>query len=371
MRARTLFGFSLLLSLSTNAFAWGERGHDAVSRVATRILAESNDPDAQKLGAFLQRKENMLGHLANVPDIVWRNTSKEMDEFTAPSHFIDMDFFLSPGLPPKPEDLPTDVKSLLVAMAKNCARGKLVPCVPGDTDNKRIDKAGHAPFRVQTIYEDLVKTFQQIKDLEGKTDKDTKDKDDPRTELVSKAILYTGILSHFVGDLANPHHTSSDYDGWDTDQGGLHGYFESELVDSYPLDLEATVLDEAERHPTMEAKFAKYPKDPLRQAWALALDSHQYLDTLRDLDKKYSLLEKSVKGERDSRKKAKRKDVKETRNQYRNFIILRLATGADALSQFWVNAWREGGKPDLSFYRSYHYDVKPDLIPLRYMPERK
>ena len=47
---------------------------------------------------------------------------------------------------------------------------------------------------------------------------------------------------------------------------------------------------------------------------------------------------------------------------------MRIAMGADALARFWTEAWTDGGKPDLSFYRSYHYDVKPELIPLRYLP---
>jgi hypothetical protein len=371
MRIHILLSLSISLSLGSNAFAWGERGHDAVSRVATRILVESEELDAEKLGRFLQRKENMLGHLANVPDIVWRNISKDMDELTAPSHFIDMEYFLSPGLPPKAEDLPADIAALLAAMAKNCGRGMALPCVPGNSDLARISKVGHAPFRIQTLTEDLTKIFRQMKDAEARAGARAIEKDDTRNELMAKALLYAGILSHFVGDLANPHHTSIDYDGWETDQGGLHGYFETDIVDSFPLDLEATVLDEALRHPPMASSFARHPHLPLRQAWELALDSHSQIKTLRDFDMKYSLLEKSTNGDRATRKKAKRREAKDVRNKYRNFIITRLATGADALARFWVDAWREGGKPDLEFYRSYEYNVKPELIPLRYLPVSK
>lgn len=383
MRARTLFGISALItSLSSPAFAWGERGHDAVARVATRVLAESDDTDAQKLGAFLQRKENMIGHLANVPDIVWRSFGKDIDALSAPSHFIDLEYFVGPGRPPKAEDMPADIRALLAAMAKNCSRAKEAQCVPGKSDDEKLATVGHAPFRVQTLTEDLRDTFKAIKALETKAAQEEKGKDgqhkdrdkqgdDPRTLLMHKAILYSGILAHFVGDLANPHHTAVDYDGWHSDQGGLHGYFESEMVDSYPLDFEAVVLDEAERHPAMAEKFAKHPHNYLQQAWELALDSHTHLDELIALDKTYSLLEKSVSGDRDNRKRAKRKDVKDVRSHYRNFIILRLASGADALSRLWLDAWKEGGKPDLGFYRSYYYDVKPDLIPLRYLPGRQ
>lgn len=372
MRARMLFGLSaLILNFSSPAFAWGERGHDGISRIAVRILAASEDADTAKLGAFLQRKELMLGHLSNVPDIVWRSLGKDIEELSAPSHFIDMEFFLAPGLPPQAQDLPGDVRSLLAAMAKNCSRGKKIPCVPGNSDDERLAKSGHAPFRIETLSQDLLTTFKAIKSLEAKVPKDAREKDDPRTELMNQALLYAGILSHFVGDLANPHHTSVDYDGWETGQGGLHGYFESEIVEGYPLDLEATVLDEALRHQPMADKFSRHPHNYLRQAWELALDSHSHLLDLTALDKKHSLLEMSVKGDREGRKKAKRKDVKLVRNPYRNFIILRLAAGSDALARIWLDTWLEAGKPDLDFYRSYHYDVKPELIPLRYLPGRQ
>lgn len=372
-------GMLISFLISSSAFAWGERGHDAVTRVATRLLAESEDPEAKKLGEFLQRKENMLGHLSNVPDIVWRSMGKDIDRLSAPSHFIDMEFFIGPGLPPKPEALPRDIKSLLAAMAKNCSRAKEAACVPGKTDDERLGISGHAIFRVQTMLEDLRDTFKELKKLESaagnSSDAKGKDRDrsedDPRTLLVQKALLYSGVLSHFVGDLANPHHTSVDYDGWQSGQGGLHGYFESEMVDSYPIDFEGTVLDEAQRHPVFAEKFAKYPGNFLDKAWVLALESHSNLNRLVTLDRTHSLLEKSVAGDRDVRKKAKRKDVKDVRSNYRNFVVLRLAAGADALSQLWLDAWKDGGKPDLSFYRSYHYDVKPDLIPLRYLPGRQ
>ncbi len=380
MRARKLVSIPLSLALvsglyHSKAFAWGERGHDGVTRVATRLVAESEDPETQKFGLFLQRKENMLGHLANVPDIVWRSLGKEVDAISAPSHFIELEVMLPPGNPPKAEAMPTDIKSMLAVMAKNCSRAAKVPCVEGDNDTERLKNSGHSPFRIQTLMEDLRDTFKEIKALELSLAKEPKaegkDKDDPRTALTQKAILYAGVLSHFVGDLANPHHTAADYDGWNTDQGGLHGYFESEIVDSYPLDLEQTVFDEANRHEPMKEIFGKYKGNYLREAWALALESNSHLDELVGLDKKYSLLEKSVKGDRETRKRAKRKDVKDTRSQYRNFTVLRLAVGADALARLWTEAWVDGGKPDLSFYRSYHYDVKPDLIPLRYLPSVK
>ncbi|MBC7532509.1 MAG: hypothetical protein H7318_13120 [Oligoflexus sp.] len=365
------------LAYSPSAFAWGERGHDGITRVATRILADNKDPEIQKFGAFLQKKENMLGHLANVPDIVWRSLSPELDKASTPSHFIDLDYILVPGKTPTAEDLPGTMDAYLKALDKNCGKkAKDWACAPGKDLGDRLLKAGHAPYRVDTLTQDLVQAFKDLKAMD-KIQKDSPDFEKKNTA-VDRILLLSGILSHFVGDLANPHHTSKDYDGWETGQGGLHGYFETEIVDSLGLDLEANVLDEAERHEPMAKPFAKHPHNYLQQAFELTLDSHEKLPILAALDLQNSLLakssedkdegDKSVKGRRE---KAKRKEPSEVNTFYRNFVILRLATGADALARFWLDAWQEGGKPDLSFYRSYHYDVKPDFVPMRYLPQGK
>ncbi len=353
----------LILS-SSPVWAWGERGHDGVTRVAARIVADSKDPETARFGNFLLNRENMLGHLANVPDIVWRNVSPELDKVSSPSHFIDFDYIVGPGKLPTAEQLPANIDALEKAVQKNCGK-KGLACAPGNTAEEKLQKVGHAPFRIESLTQDLAQAFKDLKALEqNKADEKQKN------PLVERILLLSGILSHFVGDLANPHHTSADYDGWDSGQGGLHGYFESEIVSSLGLELEATVLEEAQRHPAMAERFAKHPRQYLLQAWELVLESHEQLPVLVTLDKDHSLLEKSIASpDRDKRQKAKRKDVRDTRNIFRNFIILRLATGADALSRFWVAAWQEGGKPDLSFYRGYHYDVKPEFVPLRYMPK--
>ncbi|MBC7661870.1 MAG: hypothetical protein H7249_19430 [Chitinophagaceae bacterium] len=368
--------FSLAFSycaVSPSAFAWGERGHDGVTRVATRLLADSKDPETAKFGAFLQRKENMLGHLANVPDIVWRSLGPELDKSSSPSHFVDMEYILPPGSLPKAADLPQNVAEFLKALDANCAKkSKDVPCDNGKSDDERLQKSGHAPFRIETLSQDLVQSFKEMKSLEAQTG----DNGAKRDAVIERVILTMGILSHFVGDLSNPEHTAKDYDAWDLGQGGLHGYFESEIVDSLPLDLEAVVLDEAQRHQPMAERFARHPHNYLQMAWELALDSHEKLPLLEQMDRQYSLLEKSVSGRNGEGghgkgQKAKRRDALETRGSFRNLIILRLAAGADALSRIWLDTWQQGGKPDMSFYHSYHYDVKPDFIPLRYLPHTK
>ncbi len=361
MRASTSILAVWILALSSNqAAAWGERGHNAIARVASRLIAQDQDPEVAAFGALLQKKEHMLGHLANVPDIVWRSAGPEVEAANAPSHFVDLDYILPENKKLTAKDAPADFESFKKALAANCGRKvQELSCAPGETEAEKINKAGHAPFRVQQLSQELTRTLAEVKKLES----DPKAKAETRNALIDQALLYTGILAHFVGDLANPHHTSADYDGWHSDQGGLHSYFESEQVDAQSLDLEQAMFAAAVQDQPAKRMFGK-TKDPLLMAWELTLASHARLDALHELDRKISLLKKSDKT---LRKKAERKPSNLVAKDYRSFLVERLSVGADALAQVWVGAWDAAGRPKLQGYQSYNYPVKPDFIPLGYV----
>ncbi|HYX39365.1 MAG: hypothetical protein M3Q07_00315 [Pseudobdellovibrionaceae bacterium] len=360
MRASTAILSALIMALpAPQAWAWGERGHNAIARVATRLVAQNKDPEVAAFGALLQKREHMLGHLSNVPDIVWRSAGPEIEASNNPSHFVDLDYILPENRKLNAKDAPADFEAYKKAVLANCSKKEL-SCAPGETEADKISKAGHAPFRIQRLSQDLTKTLADVKKLEN----DPKAKPEERTALIDQALLYTGIIAHFVGDLANPHHTSADYDGWHNDQGGLHSYFESEQVDAQNLDLEQSMFDLALKDQPAQQMFGKNAKDPLQMAWDLTIASHARVDALHELDRKHSLLKKSNKT---LRTKAQRKPSKLVAREYRQFLVERLSVGADALATVWIAAWDAAGRPKLQGYQSYNYPVKPDFIPLGYV----
>lgn len=354
-----ILSFLLLTMTSAPAWAWGERGHNAIARVATRLVAQNQDPEIAALGALLQKREHMLGHLANVPDIVWRSGGPDIDAANGPSHFVDLDYILPASKKLSAKEAPADFEAFKKALAKNCGQ-KQLSCAPGETEADKISKAGHAPFRVQHLSQELSKILAAVKKLES----DPKAEAATRTALIDQALLYTGIIAHFVGDLANPHHTSADYDGWHNDQGGLHSYFESEQVDAQALDLEQAIFERARQDQPAQQIFGKNPQDPLMMAWQLTIASNARLDALHALDREHSLLKKSDKA---LRTKAERKPSNQVATQYRQFLVERLSIGSDALAWVWIAAWDTAGRPKLQGYQSYNYPVKPDFIPLGYL----
>ncbi len=352
------------LLASSSAFAWGERGHDTVARVASRIIASDKDPEVAAYGRFLISKENMLAHLANVPDIVWRRPELKLDDVNPPSHYVDLEYIITPGKLGTAEALPQTFAEYRRRVEANCQK-KDAQCAPGNTAAERLEKAGHVPFRIQNLSESIKAQLSEVRKLEG----------DAKTAKLSEALLYSGILAHFVGDIANPHHTTSDYDGWHTGQGGLHSYFETEMVDAQDLSLEKEVFIEAIRHNPASILAKANEEAPLPMAWELIRNSHSLTSKLAAVDEENSLLKKSEiesknkgqsKPKSGKRAKAERRPPAAAAGAYRDFVVLRLAMGADSLARFWKAAYVGAQKPDVSFYKSYDYPVKPDFIPLGY-----
>lgn len=331
-----MFLAASLFACATSAYAWGERGHDLITRVAVQNLRVISDDNQALVKPFVERN-HMLGHLSNVPDIVWRApymTELERQENYS-THFINLEKVY------KGVATWSDLPDAFEAYSKDAL-----------AEGHTAVEVGTVPWRVSQLYNRMVQALI----LAGQSE-DKKALEDS----VNQALLMGGLMSHFVGDLANPHHTTANYDGQLSGQRGLHAYFEHEVVAQLPFELSARVAMQAK-----ENWLATYPKseqkailsNPQKLVWALVANSHSRLPELLKLDTQYSLLEES-KGEKD---RATRKPVTESARHYEAFAIERLAIGASTLSQLWVLAWQQAGAPDLSKFRSYYYPVKPDFI---------
>jgi hypothetical protein len=348
------------------ASAWGERGHDIVTRVAVRLLAAKvakGTPLATQFG----RKEFMLGHLSNVPDIVWRNQGETIEKVNAPTHFLDLEY-VSPEL--NLATLPRTTSAALARMAELCASkpsGYVCPAKEGSSPDE--SSAGTAPWRAGQLYRLTVENLKAATGADGKSD----------DAAIDRAFVSAGVMSHFIGDLGNPYHATSNYDGWATDQGGIHSYFESAVVSSYRLALDQEVLDAALTGRGLARTLAQIPqgdraalsRHPVVLAMALALDSHSRLRDANAIDVKFAILKKSGVGPDGKRLGAERRDAAELRFKFHQMTVERLATAAEVLANLWLGAWEDAGKPDFKGYRSFAYPVAPEFIQPDYLSSGK
>ena len=155
--------------------AWGNLGHQMA---ATGSLADL-PPD---LGAWFEGREGALKDHANDPDD-W----KHHDPLEGPKHFLDCEAYGGAASVPVDED---------AAKAR----------VGADL----FQKEGQVPWTILARVDSLSRTFA------------TGDAD--------QVAFEAAILSHYVADLSVPLHTTSNHDGAETGQHGIHRRWESTLL---------------------------------------------------------------------------------------------------------------------------------------------
>lgn len=328
--------------VSQQAQAWGERGHDLVTRVAVQHLREMSDDNSALMRPFLLR-DHMLAHLSNTPDIVWRADymGEEAIKANSPTHYINLEKVIS-GVQ-RWDDFPRDFKEYR-ALCKSKGR---------DTSD-----VGTAPWRVLQLYKLIV---EELTNLDSKPD-------NLKEQHINQALVYSGLMSHFVGDLANPHHTTANYDGQLTGNKGLHAYFESMVVAELSLKLPEKIREKATRKGLWLSNYSRKERaeilsDPQKLVWALVADSHTKVGRLTSLDNRHSILSKSaVDTDTGKQAAAERKPPKDAARRYEKFAVERLAVGANALATLWQLAWKDAGSPDMSQFSSYYYPVQPPFI---------
>jgi hypothetical protein len=308
----------------------------------------------------------MLGHLANIPDILWRNQGEAIEKVNAPTHFLDMEY-LSPEM--TFATLPRTPAAALARMKALCAAPpKGYVCAAKEGSGPDESSAGTAPWRAGQLYRMTVENLKAAF-LDGKSD----------DAAIDRAFVSAGIMSHFIGDLGNPYHATYAYDGWESGQGGIHSYFESAVVSAYRLALDQEVFDAALTGKGLERTLRQLPaanratlsRDPVALAMALALDSRSRLDAANAIDLRFAVVRKSGVGPDGKRVAAERRDAAELRVRFHELTVERLATAAEVLAALWLDAWEEAGKPDFKGYRSFAYAIAPEFIPPDYLAPAK
>jgi S1/P1 Nuclease len=182
---------------STQAFAWGQKGHSTVNRVAISMVA---NPQAKR---FLDANSTQIIEFAKVPDIKWKNGPDAEKE--KPMHWFQMDGYNG-------NRFGEELADFLLGKAQT------------ELTTQFISKNGLAMWRVSDFYIQLVEAL--------------------RAGNFKRAIQVAGVMGHYVGDMTQPMHASSDYDGQSINNPGVHKYYETTLVDR--LD-DAHLFDSVQR----------------------------------------------------------------------------------------------------------------------------
>jgi hypothetical protein len=347
----TRLALLLLLAAPKTAFAWGERGHNAIARIAAMRVADGMDEPA--LRDYFRGKALQLGHIANAPDVSWRKGGEEVEALNAPTHFSNAD------------DWTRDLGKLPLdySLAKRDAAA-----ARGRSDGKRVDlfENGTVIWRAEQLFEKMREAYREAAAVEPGSR--------AFKAAVQRALVYGGLMAHFIGDAGQPYHNSVDHDGWGTGEGGIHSYFETAALNARGPDLEAKVYDKVpaaasdilersglDRKPASDSICGTLPAACL--ARALSAEAYGRIPEVRKADAGL-VLEKS-----EGKKAAKRKSADEAAAAFAPLVEDQLALSAAALARLWREAWERGGRPDLSKAQSFEYALAPAFVEPDYDPE--
>lgn len=269
-------GLAVLVGV-TPVSAWDAAGHRTITLLAIDRL--SGDPS---FPAWLKESSarGMVAYQSGEPDR-WRSTrTPSLKHENDPDHYIDLEDLEPFGLTLQtvPRLRYEYVKAM--ALAKQAHPEKAKAYNPATDTARTQEYPGYLQHAIMEHYEKLRASFYNLRVLEALNDPARAD-----AIAMAKGNIMTemGLLSHFVGDAAQPLHTTQHHHGWIgenpkgyTTERGIHA-----MVDSAPATLG---LDEAALKET-SAELPKLEADPWPQVLGEIQRSFDKVEPLYELQK--------------------------------------------------------------------------------------
>ncbi|MGE0763520.1 MAG: hypothetical protein AB7N80_09610 [Bdellovibrionales bacterium] len=353
-----LIRLALLLTVltTTNAWAWGGRGHHAICHSAVFLMKEKGLQD------FLKARPHVMGHLCNIPDTFWKGQGPEQNKIGSPTHWLDPEV-LGVSLP----DLPADYKKIVAKYTgadNKFDTSKKIASVPGEL--------GSLWWRADQFFRRAVVEGKALK--KAKVPKGGKEEQDytlPYNKAVFGFYVNLGLIGHFVGDASMPFHSTADHDGYHAGHGGIHWFYEDGNINVQDEQFEGLVVPEArklqawmnskDKNEKAQVAFLTV-KNNIEKMRQLTILSSQDVQALLDIDKISKPSEKPSPENNNTKKEAQRLKATETMMAYTPLIIKHLSRSAALLAAMWDEAYVQSGRPDMSKYRSYQYPFMPEFV---------
>ena len=339
LRPHPLIAITCLLAATatcTPALAWDAVGHRAIAWLAIDGL-DASAP------AFLKEKDaaHSTAWQAAEPDR-WRNikSPQYLAHENNPDHYLDIEDLEKFGL-----TLSTVPPLRMRYVAAMAVQRHVHPKGPNDDHapyNPKMDPSGQQewpgflPHAIVEHHGKLVSTFKTYRTLEKLNDPVRI----PQLAMTRANIMVEmGVMAHFVGDAAQPLHTTQHHHGWigDNPKGyttdrGFHSYIDGKVLELHKLDYH--VLKPGQKY---EAKIEG--GDP----WEAVIAHIQ-----RSYDKMVPLYEMEKSGEL-------------KKDEGKVFITERLHDAAAMLAALYNHAWQASEITDQDvkdFLRYDHFEAK-------------
>jgi hypothetical protein len=298
LAALLLIGLLFTRSQTKQNASWGFAGHQRINEFAVYLLP----PELQAV--FMQHLPYIVSQ-AVAPD-----QRRYAVEAEAARHYIDLDHYYSKGQDPF-WNLPQNWQEAI-----NC-----------HTEDS-LQAYGIVPWHVVRMKYRLQKAFE--------------------TQDLSLILKYAAEIGHYIADAHVPLHTTENYNGQLTNQHGIHGLWESRLIEL-----------QAENYNYWIGK-AKYLPSVQNEIWAAVRASHIALDSVLKFERQVSAqigsAEKYSYEQRGSvlTKVYSRKFCVAYHKSLDGMVERRLRAAIQMVSSVWYTAWVDAGQPDLSKLKLEH-----------------
>lgn len=324
MNPLRLFAAVLLLTLTGGlARAWDYEGHRIVNLLALESL-----PTNFPAWVFTPAARERIAFLAGEPDR-WRNTPDlPLKHLNGPDHYFDLDLLAPHRLNAAGLSLFRYEFAFALAQAR-LAHPAEVPAVdPAKDPDRTKAMIGLLPWSIVENAGKIKSSFSALREF------DTAGTPAEVANMRENALYSMGILGHFVGDGAQPLHTTKHHHGWvgDNPQGyttnyTIHAWIDGGYFSKYPID------------------YAQL-KARLRPARSLGSSTNLFPAVVAWLEEQHREVEPLYRLE----KEGKLSGYKPFAREGHDFLSGQVLRAAQLLGDLWLTAW-EQAPPD-TFLRS-------------------
>ncbi len=319
---KTLFAIAPFIFLQA-AHAWDYEGHRWVNQLALASLPTNfpgfvRDAKAQERIAFL----------AGEPDR-WRNQTTSqfptaelpLKHVNAPDHYIDLDD-LGDWKPLELSHFRYQFTAQLAFEHKEHPE-KFTRSDEGKNDDHTRELVGFLPWTITEYFGKLKSAFSYLKTFEENGSPEEIE------NAQQNAVYIMGVMGHFVGDAAQPLHSTKHFNGWVGEnpknyptQKGFHSWIDGGFIGKSEMKLSELLPKIKPAQMVWNDPKAKHD-DVFPEVMTYILAQHDLVEPLYQLEKDHLL---SVPGDN---------------TKGREFISGQLLKGGQMLGNLWFSAWQQ------------------------------
>lgn len=227
-------GLALLALAGSPAAGWNARGHRTITHLGLEGMSKDAPSWLRDPGIAAR-----IADQANEPDR-WRGVrGTAISAGPNLDHFIDVEDLEQFGLSLEEVPRPRYEYVRRMAAAKVEHPERILPYDASKDPDRSKEWPGFLPHAIDEHFAKLRSSFNTMRVLEAINDP----RRAPQLEQARQNVIYEmGVLSHYVGDAAQPLHTTRHHHGWvgDNPEGyttefGFHSYIDGKIVEIHGL----------------------------------------------------------------------------------------------------------------------------------------